>query len=299
MRTVTLGDYKQRLLPVLVYIQAHLDEPLPLDLLASHASFSPFHFHRVFRGMIGESVAGHVRRLRLERAASRLRQTRQPVTQLAFEAGYTTHEAFTRAFRAAFGISPSEFRARNATHGTAIRAPSGVHYAESGPARRFRSKPIGGRAMEVAIKAIEPMRVAFARHVGPYDACGEAWDALTTALGKEGWLVGATFVGICHDDPEVTPPERVRYDACVTVDDSFEPSGEVGVQSIPGGDYAVAVHIGPYSRLGETYARVMGQWLPRSGRELRATPCFEVYVNDPESTPPDELITEIHVPLEW
>ena len=56
----------------------------------------------------------------------------------------------------------------------------------------------------------------------------------------------------------------------------------------------VLVHI----QLGDTYTKLLGQWLPRSGRELRATPCFEIYLNDPQSTEPEDLLTDIHAPLE-
>ena len=84
----------------------------------------------------------------------------------------------------------------------------------------------------------------------------------------------------------------------MSVDESFVPVGEIGVQVIPGGDYAMTTHFGPYRKLGDTYAKLLGQWLPRSGRELRAAPCFEVYLNDPQSTDPEDLLTDIHAPLE-
>ena len=300
MRTATLNDYKQRMLHVLVHIQANLDAPLPLDKLARQANFSPFHFHRVFKGMLGESVQSHVRRLRLERAAWRLKLSRQSVTDIAFEAGYETHEAFTRAFGSAFGMPPSRYRALNAIRadGVVVTAPSGVHYSADAPLKQFKTRRPGDKNMQVIIKTIAPMRVAFVRHVGPYDQCGRAWEKLCTFLGKEGLLAGVQFIGVSHDDPEVTPPDRIRYDACVTVDESFQPQGEIGVQTIVGGDYAVTAHIGPYNRLNETYSKLMGQWLPRHGRELRSTPCFEVYLNDPESTDPKDLLTDVHVPLE-
>jgi len=76
------------------------------------------------------------------------------------------------------------------------------------------------------------------------------------------------------------------------------PRGEIGVQTIPGGDYAVATHIGPYAGLAEMYSKLLGQWLPRSGRTLRNVPLFEVYVNDPETTDPKDLMTDVYVPLE-
>jgi len=130
MQPVTLRDYKQRLLKVLIHIQQNLDEPLPLERLASIACLSPHHFHRVFTGMLGESLHSHIRRLRLERAAGQLKRDRYPVTEIALRAGYETHEAFTRVFRQAFGVSPSQFR-RNHSIEPIIRARSRVHYSEA------------------------------------------------------------------------------------------------------------------------------------------------------------------------
>ena len=152
--------------------------------------------------------------------------------------------------------------------------------------------------MKVEIKRMEPSRVAFLRHVGPYSQVGVTWDKLLPVLGKDGRLGGnPLFIGVCHDDPEVTAPAKLRYDACVTVDADFRPEGEIGVQTLAGGDYAVTTHQGPYNKVGDTYAALLGQWLPRSGRELAGTPCLEIYLNSPESTAPEDLLTEIYAPL--
>ncbi len=293
-----MQQYKQRMLRVLVYIQQHLDEELELEDLARIACFSMYHFHRVFRGMLGESIKEHIRRLRLERAAARLKRTDVPITEIALEAGYESREAFTRAFKSMGGLSPSEFRLQNGSS-SHTAAPSGVHYREGVPASDFNPVQSGGISMEVKIETLEPVRVAFCRHVGPYDGCGAAWDRLTAELGRRGLLgAGTKFIGLCHDDPEVTPPDKIRYDACVTVNEEFRPERDIGVQTIAGGQYALTTHFGPYNRLGETYSQLLGQWLPRSGRELRSIPCLEVYLNDPEGTDPEELITDIYAPLE-
>lgn len=298
MRTVTLQDYKRRLLRVLVHIQQHLDDTLELQELAGRACFSPYHFHRVFKGMVGESVKEHIRRLRLERAASQLKLGTVPVTRIAFDAGYESHEAFSRSFRAAFGVSPSQFRSSKKNRITTA-APSGLHYRVGQAVSDFKTTQPGGKSMQVKIEHKDPIRVAFMRHVGPYGEVGATWDKLLPWLGKEGLLGGdSLFIGICHDDPEVTPQDKIRYDACVSVDGSFVPEGDFGVQVIPGGDYAVTTHFGPYQKLGDTYTKLLGQWLPRSGRGLRSAPCFEVYLNDPQSTEPEDLITDIYAPLE-
>ena len=296
MKASTLEDYKRRMLKVLVEIQQRLDGDLRLPELARIACFSPYHFHHIFSGMMGESLKEHVRRLRLERAAIQLKLTRKPIIQIALDAGYETHESFTRAFKAAYGLAPREFRLKKSPALT-VPSCSGVHFGNAQSMKNFKARP-GSRKTHVKILRRDPVSVAFIRHVGPYNKVASAWDKLLPFLGKGGWLGGdSEFIGICHDDPEVTLARKIRYDACVTIDPTFKPRGEIGSQTIAGGDYAMATHIGPYERLGETYAAVFGQWLPRSGRGLRASPCFEVYLNDPGSTEPEELITDIYVPL--
>ena len=105
------------------------------------------------------------------------------------------------------------------------------------------------------------------------------------------------MLGVVHDDPEITPPERLRYDAAIVVNERVRPTGEAGIEELPAGEYAVAVHKGSYMLLGNTYARLCGEWLAASGREARNSPAFEIYRNMPHNTPPDELVTEIFIPL--
>ncbi len=293
MRPQTEQAYRERILRVLVHIQTHLGEALSLDDLAAVARFSPYHFHRIFRGMVGESVKEHVRRLRLERAAYRLKYGGQPVTQVAFEAGYETHEAFTRAFGATFGVSPSQFRElRRLPPGRNGR--SGVHYEPEGRLDGFQPVRAGGVSVDVRVESIPVLRVAFMRHTGPYEGVGETWEKLMAWAGPRG-LVGkdTTILGVPYDDPEVTPPEKVRYDACIVVDEHFRPEGEVGVQQVGGGEYAVTTHRGPYRSVGETFDRLCGEWLPASGRELRSAPPLLVCRN----TGPEDLLTDVCMPL--
>jgi AraC family transcriptional regulator len=299
MRPATEQTYRERILRVLVHIQDHLGEALPLESLARVACFSPHHFHRIFGALVGESVKEHVRRLRLERAAHRLQFGRQPVTSIAFDAGYETHESFTRAFRAMFGTSPSRVRKRQRDR-LASPAPSGVHYLPEGRLEDFTPVQRGGPPMEVHITTLTPMKVAFLRHVGPYEgeALGRTWDRLLSWAGQRG-LLGprSKLLGIDHDNPHVTPPDKLRYDACVATDKPVEPEGEVGTQEIPGGEYAVVTHKGPYETLPETFARLYGEWLPRSGREPSDAPGFQHYRTTPRETAPQDLVTDIYVPL--
>ncbi len=296
MKPQTEKDYKERMLRVLAHIQQNLDEALSPEDLAAVAHFSPFHFHRIFQGMVGESLMAHVRRLRLERAATRLKHSDQPVTQIAFEAGYETPEAFTRAFHRMFGNSPTRFREIHQPL-PMPDVPSGVHYAPGGGPSDFTATRRDS-AMEASVKKIDEMKVVFIRHVGPYNDVGPTWERLCKWAGKKGLIWWKpTMLGLCHDDPAITPPDKIRYDACIVTKKEVEPEGEVGVQTIAGGDYAVAIHRGPYEKLGETYAALCGQWIPGQGREIAAAPAFEIYKNSPHKTKPEKLVTEVHVPL--
>jgi len=292
MKPATGQDYRQRIVRTLVYIQAHLDDSLDLEELAGVAAFSSFHFHRIFRGLVGETVKEYVRRLRLERAARNLKQKDQPILKLALEAGFETHESFTRAFGDMFGIPPSTFRQ---AHKDAPECQSGTHFDDV----KGYHLPDYPDLPAVEVKELAPKRVVFLRHVGSYSDVGATWGRLIAWTGQRGLLgPGMEMLGIVHDDPEVTPADKIRYDAAVVVSRPVEAEGEFGVMEIPGGPYAVVTHRGPYETLCKTYQRAYGGWLPASGRTLRDVPAFEQYVNSPSNTPPEDLVTLIHMPLE-
>lgn len=144
-------------------------------------------------------------------------------------------------------------------------------------------------------------KVLFVRKTGRYDkAAAEAWPTLMRfAYSRK--LIGKNTkgIGISHDNPDITPEEKIRYDACITINKDIKPEGEVGLQTISGGRCAVFLHKGPYDKLGETYNAIFSQWLPASGETLREAPCFEEYLNrDPRRTKPENLRTEIYIPIE-
>ena len=130
------------------------------------------------------------------------------------------------------------------------------------------------------------------------ELCKAAWETLCSRPEVLRYFGPSTqAIGICYDDPDVTEPSKIRYDACVEVDEHFQPVGDVEVQEIAGGEYAVYVHEGPYENLHDSYTRLYGQWLPSSGREASAAPSLEIYLNSPQNTAPADLRTEICVPL--
>jgi AraC family transcriptional regulator len=307
MKPDTRSFYALALQRAVEQVVAELDRALDLQALARGAALSPFHFHRVFRGAIGETPLELHRRLRMERAAWSLIREDAPVTAVAFAAGYETHESFTRAFRFYYQCSPSEFRQRRASDGPAclrsfqieLATRSGIHFEPQ------RTGPItihfieGEQVMDVEIKDMPELRVATLRHVGPYNRISEAFARLGGIAGAAGLLNGRpTMLAIYHDDPETTPGSELRSDAAVVVSPQARVPEGLGEQRIQAGRYARTTHIGPYEHLGDAWGRFMGEWLPRSGERLNSDGVtYEIYRNTPEEVPKDKLETELYIPL--
>lgn len=271
---------------VLAHIDAHLDQPLDLATLAGVAYFSPFHFHRLFAAWMGETLGDYLRRRRVEVAAMRLAaQPRVRVLGLALSVGFGSSEAFTRAFNARFGCSPTVWRARQAALRRANRnsgqvyrnpdqelpAPFTHHEASHHPDKET--------LMNVKLIDRQPATIAYMRHLGPYGPDIERfWQeayvpwAVMNRLGPD-----HARYGISHDDPSITAPEQCRYDACAEVAPDFVVNGGALKSTIPGGKYAVLAFRGTVEQVGEAWAAILRDWLPSSGLQLDARPSFEYY----------------------
>jgi AraC family transcriptional regulator len=294
MRRQTRLEHEERIEAAVRYLMEHLDEPIDLRELADHVCLSRFHFHRVFQALARETVGEMVRRLRLERAAARLRAGETPITELAFEAGYATHEAFIRAFRVAFGCTPSTMR-RRLTYDGQLPTPNGVHYGVR-PEIRFVA-PKGEITMQVEIRELEPRKALCMAHRGPYFMIGQTCMKLFEWLKEAGVTAGH---GVClyYDDPEATPAAELRSDAGAFVPNDFVTDDpRVHLVEVAGGKYAVGTHVGPYDGLPNAWRDLVGKWLPASGYAFGDAPGFELYLDDCAEVPPSQVRTEVCVPI--
>jgi AraC family transcriptional regulator len=296
VRTETTNEYYKVVEKAIAEAFASAENLPDAKTLAQAAGFSPFHFSRVFTGMVGESPGEFLRRLRLERAAYRL-QHGDRVTEAAFEAGYDSPEAFARAFRLAFGCAPSAFDGQTVTY--CLPTSNGLHYAPDGTVPRFVPQntinTFGDKKMTVKIEEnIPDQRVIALRHTGAYDQIGAAFGQLA-ARGFE--VLGA--IAIYYDDPETTPESELRSDACAIIPEDFTPSdSDLRVVTVTGGRYAVHTYMGDYSGLGTAWGKFMGEWFPTSGQKMDfSRPCLEVYVNDCDKVPVEEVRTDLYQPI--
>lgn len=286
-------DYRTAIDRVTAYIHGHLDDELLLDGLADLAGFSPFHFHRIFVGLMGETVAEYVRRVRLATAVQRLLHSTEPVTTIALAAGYQTPAAFTKTFRQRFGVAPSALRTmdRSAAYALLLEQP-----AIQAPLHRKLSPEI---------RHLPDLRVLYARGWGAidYSFSAAADQAFTTLFGylHENDLLNAftTCLAITPDDLDTVPHDQCRIDAGVILKEGVQvtPSEQVNVQLLPAGRWAVFQHKGPYDTLWQSWNVAYRDWLPRSGERPRDVPPLEIYLNNVNHTPPEQLRTEILIPI--
>lgn len=301
-KAATLSHYEALVLAALQRIAGGIDQALDLQALAAPACMAPLHFHRVFRGLTGETPLQLHRRLRLERAAWCLATQDDPVLHIALQAGYETHEAFTRAFREAYGHSPSEQRRQ--PRPPRLQAACGLH--ADGPGIHWPADPAalfthhGALRMNVQIHTRPAIRVATLAHVGPYPTIGQAFARLDRLAGEAGLLAapGAQMIAIYHDDPETTPAAQLRSSAGVSVDPQAPLPAPLQEVQLPAGRWAELLHRGAYAGLGDSWQRLLGQWLPHSGQRLAAGDCYERYLNHPGQTPEAALETVLCIPLE-
>jgi AraC family transcriptional regulator len=302
MKEETRSFYRDAVTQTAARIIDELDRELDLTAMARDVAMSSFHFHRIFRGMLGETPKQLQRRLRMERAAWQLVNSSADVTTIAFDAGYNSHEGFTRAFHKLYGAPPSTYRDERSCQiqRPPVRLPAicGLHFDDGLSVTKLRFIT-GEEQMNVDIVSIENKRVATTRHIGPYHQIAKAFETLGAIAGPAGLFVeGASTIALYYDDPETTDPTELRSDAGVTIaSDASLPEG-LSEQEIDGGKYAKMVHRGSYASIGNSWSRLMGEWLPDSGeRHEEERVCFELYVNNPMQVPEEELLTELYLPL--
>lgn len=291
MRDQTRHRYLQGIDRAVALLQHAVDAGAELPdpgQLAEAAHLSPFHFHRVYRALTGETPGGTVLRLRLLRALRLLADPAQPVTEAALAVGYETPQAFARAFRQAFDASPSELRGQAERLAQAIAQCSQAPALEREPAAELR----------VEVVSVEPFRVIAVRHRGDFDGLNLVYGRVFEWAATQGLVEHVTGIyGVPYGDPRDAPTAGLDFDCAVAFDRPAEPGDGLIAEDLGGGEWARFRHVGSFDLLDEVTDAMLAGWLADSGRELRDEPLFHHYLDDPEQTPEALLRTDIYLPL--
>lgn len=285
--------YISRIRRVLRYIEEHLHTKISLAEVAKVSHFSEYHFHRIFKGAMRETVNDYICRRRLERAANCLVfMPTLPITQIALDNGFSSSANFAKAVKLHFGFSPSEIRNPDKVKNSKI----GKIFSKYGKAfnphdlypTRITSEVMKqshpeDRNMNVVVKELDNLRVCTLASTGGYQshAIYEAWDKLIN------WAVCSGIqqekqrrFAFCFNNPTVTPVDKCRYEASIVIGSDVQVNPPFGVSEIPKGKYGVLHFKGSPEDTLKAQLGIYSDWLPDSGFEPDDFPMLEHYLND-------------------
>lgn len=259
----------ERMERALALLADRLDDPPSLQELASAAGSSPFHFHRIWRTLMGEPVSRTVTRLRIAAAQQQLREPGATVTGVAMDAGFATPQGFARAFRRVVGMSPSDFLASDDPAAGILADPAAPVRVELREACALVALHRDGGG------AYRQLNALYQR----------LWDWAEGA-GLLGGLQG--LYGIAYDDPASVPEDQLRYAACLALGDGIDPPAPFAPIDLPAGDYACLHHVGPYDDL-DAIDQVLVGWVIASDREPADLPIIHHFHDDPDVVAAEDL----------
>ncbi|WP_320054462.1 AraC family transcriptional regulator [uncultured Acetobacteroides sp.] len=263
--------YKERIHQAIDYISEHLSEDIPLEKLATVACFSPFHFHRIFSAVLGETPRDYIERSRMEKAAKLICLNQNiTIADIASTCGFSSASSFTRTFKKYHGVAPTLYLQK---HREEHHTPNGQPHITKSQSR-LRDFSL------VEIKKLPPFHVAYTQTIESY-ATGipKAWNRLFQFLHPRGLITNdVALLGIPYNNPGITPREKCRYRACITVPTEVVlPRGDVKTVDLQEAVYAVYHFKGKREDIWEAYAFFYGEWLIQSGYFPDEKPLIELY----------------------
>lgn len=276
------------------YISQNLHLNPTLKDVADSVALSSFHFHRLFRMQVGETVAAFTRRLRMERAAAWLLAfPQEDITGLALRIGFSSSQNFAKAFRAHFAESPGEFRRR---HILATNSKPGNVAAVKSPYSHFADPGIGLLAAQIT--QLPARRVAYMRRFGPYgkETCQQTHGDLLASLPARTPSQPAGTLCVYWDAPEITSASRCRTDVAVEIGSTEKTGRGIAVQTLLGGTYGVCKFAVFEEQLEQAWDWAFS-WIAARGFIKSDKPCYEYYYNETDVSR-NYYVFDICIPLQ-
>lgn len=318
-----IEEYQIRVNRAINYINTNFAQPITLHELANIACFSKFHFHRIFKALLGETITDFIWRIRLQKAAHLLVfDRRKSVTIIGMECGFSSSQNFSKMFKQMYNVTPSQFRnSKDFRDPSFFDRNSGNNHSNSGNiqgnsgkdlapqtgyiinqerAHEYKTNLQKEQIMNVVVKKIPEYTVAYVRSIGPYgpQSIAPAFTKLMSWAGPRGLCrEDCTILGVSWDNPEITAPEKCRYDACIAVPEDFKSDGIIDVQKLPGGEFAIYHCEVVNSDFNTPWTELMRDWLPKSGYQPDDRPCWERYYNSDGNLPGKKWIVDLYLPV--
>ena len=295
------ADYKVRMNRVFDYIDQHLDSNLTLETVASVAYFSPFHFHRIFKMLMTETLNEYITRRRIEKSAIDLLHSDARVTEITLKYGFSCNSSFTRTFRKFYGVSPTRFRTSNPNKYSRIRQLKSKNgQAYPGPKKYLRVmehlKTWTTMNARIEIQTMPRMELAYISVIGPQHL-SDAYRKLMEWATPNGILNEHTkLITIYHDSLKVTDEPKVRLSACITLETPVTVTGEIGLTSIQSAAYVVGKYEITLDEFEDAWTG-MFLWMNENGYKRAEGNPFEIYHNNFNEHPEKKCIVDLCIPI--
>lgn len=275
-------DYVASVNLAIDHIVRNLAQPLNLEEVAGVARFSPFHFHRLFKALVGETLNQFVKRQRLERALYLMSHApRLSLTDIALDCGFASSSDFSRSFKQRYGTAPRAFDLAAFRDERREEFDRFMSEQKAGP--RFFSLPEGHNpdGFEVQLRDLPARVVAYIRVLDPYrEGVAHAACERLLAWAIERGLADGQWLGYMWDEPEIVALKDCRYDVALVVDDVV-PAGEIGRFEFPPMRVAEVIVRGDIELEARAVDWLYKTWLPRSGFVPDDQPAFEAWIGRP------------------
>lgn len=296
-------DYQNRINRVFEFIDQNLESDLSLNTIAEVAYFSPFHFHRVFKFITGETLNEYVTRQRIEKSALDLLHKQISTTELAHQYGFSDNSSYSRAFKKYFGANPAEFKKQNPNRHSKIRQLESKIGQEYPDYEKYicvidNLKNWITMNAKIEVKETPEMHLAGVTHIGVNGVEHAFEKVIRWATPKRLMNDPDAKMGrIFYDSFKVTDPEKVRMSIFLVTDQAFEIEGEINKLTINSGRSIV----GRFEIAANEFERSwtgLFLWMNENGYKKAADHPFEIYHNDFREHPENKFIVDLYIPVE-
>ncbi|WP_299675343.1 GyrI-like domain-containing protein [uncultured Tenacibaculum sp.] len=299
------NDIAVRIYKAIQYIEENSSTKLLLEDVASKAHFSPFHFHRIFKAITGETFNNFIVRKRIEKSADYLlHKPDKSISEIAFSSGFSSISSFSRTFKKFYGMSPKQFQESSSSRFSKICKTESKNGKIETQLEQYicnmneHLQFIDRNAKKIDTVFINDIDVAYIPHIGPFENLGTAFQKLLQWAYPRNLMNGEhQIMSIYHDSPKITEPDKLKVSACISLDGINIDTSDINTRTIPSGKYIEANFELGIDELPNMWEGIF-VWIFNKGYKINSElDPFDIYHNDFNTHPQKKCNTTIYIPV--
>lgn len=299
-----MEEYKKRIVKTIQYIDNHIDGNLSLEKVSEVSAYSPFHFHRIFKLVTGETLQNYIIRKKIEKSALHLAiHKSMEIKEIYWNLGFSNHSAFCKTFKKYYGLAPTEFRRS---------APEKFHkilqtHSKNGQVDTVFSQYIcnienllnwTNMNLKIEVKEMPEMNLASVMSLGMANV-EPSFNILIDWAKKKNLFPreNVKMISVYHDSCKITPLDKVRIHACMLLDEKLkQQEGEVFPEILDGGKYIVGSGEVTLNDFEQCWVSLF-LWMNENHYSTRRTFPYEIYHTNFKEHPEGKMIVDFCIPI--